>query len=484
MSKKQKIRQKILWIEVLLISACLLLYGIDFLLGDGDGIIDQLSFNPLLFFLIWQTVLLPIFLMTSQREKIVGLGVFLFSVIFCLFIVEFFLDVVLAKSSSTVIESHGNQVIYSRYDSIYFKNYLPNRSFVTHLKEGEVLISILNRINSQGIRGPEIGAKKEREQRTILLGDSFLQSDEVTYEQSIGQQLELLLGDSSRVIQHGQPSWSPLLEFNWLLRKTPILHPDRLVLFLYYNDFFHGNSVGDAGYTPYARFDAKGYPQSFVFDDVNTPKRRNLWTHFLERMSYLSIWRRGLDVYRRYVLHQQIPASEMTTLLTMSAQDFEGQTISAYERSNLYFNKILGKLSVLRDTTIWDQATRKRVALTEHYLERMHHYLKHRNIELVIALIPSPWQLSDENKAGKKFYDLTDYQFPRGGLEQVLETFCQQNQIPFCPLYPAFKAFDAQDTSPLYYDQDGHWTPRGHRLAAETLAHFFNTLSPKPNGVE
>ena len=50
--------------------------------------------------------------------------------------------------------------------------------------------------------------------------------------------------------------------------------------------------------------------------------------------------------------------------------------------------------------------------------------------------------------------------------------FCSSRNIPTVDLLPAFDEARKEGRS-LFYSWDGHWTPEGHRLAAETLARFF-----------
>ncbi len=49
-----------------------------------------------------------------------------------------------------------------------------------------------------------------------------------------------------------------------------------------------------------------------------------------------------------------------------------------------------------------------------------------------------------------------------------------EQHAPTLDLTPALRAADGEP--PLYYAQDGHWTPRGHRVAAEEAAPFLAEL--------
>lgn len=55
------------------------------------------------------------------------------------------------------------------------------------------------------------------------------------------------------------------------------------------------------------------------------------------------------------------------------------------------------------------------------------------------------------------------------GPERRVLDWCARNDVPCVPLSPAFRG--ARDESPpLHWHFDGHWTPAGHTLAAQTMA--------------
>lgn len=460
-----------LWIaEALLILFCLSIILFDFVLGNGDGIIDKFNLNALTIFLIGQTFILVLFGFSSQRKFIANTSIFVCSLLLCFFLMErLILSFPTSVSKTTHIKNIGPNKIFSKYDPTYFKNYLPNAEFITYVSELDTTYSILNSINSQGIRGKEIEKKKQGEHRILLLGDSFLQSDEVAFEHTIGQQLEQLLPDSISVFQHGQPSWSPLLELNWLMKKNKTLDADQVVLFLYDNDFLVGNSVGDTGYTPYARFDKQGFPERFDFSAIEKNENRNAWTHFVERIYNSNSLRWIRSLWLKKQLHQTFPNNKITETLNIPETEFHPLTLRYNLENDFLATRIAGLLAVCRDTSIWDQDTRQRVALSEHYLSLMHQWSLEKGIELTIALIPNPWQFKGENEETKNYYGLKNIVLPRSGLEQRLQYFCKQKQIPFCSFYTGFQKNEMDKNEMLYFPFDTHWTPRGHELAAQIL---------------
>jgi hypothetical protein len=64
---------------------------------------------------------------------------------------------------------------------------------------------------------------------------------------------------------------------------------------------------------------------------------------------------------------------------------------------------------------------------------------------------------------------MRDVEWDLNGPERRVLSWCALNDVRCVPLSPAFVA--AREASPrLHWHFDGHWTPAGHALAAETMA--------------
>ncbi len=116
---------------------------------------------------------------------------------------------VFAKETLSAIESGG----YLRDDSLFWKN--------TPLK-GD--------INSSGLRGPQIGLK--RNIRIICIGDSCTFGAGIPYEDTYPNKLELLLKDlklDAEVINAGVPNYSSLQGLRFFERDLLKLKPDIVI---------------------------------------------------------------------------------------------------------------------------------------------------------------------------------------------------------------------------------------------------------------
>lgn len=99
------------------------------------------------------------------------------------------------------------------------------------------------RVNSHGLRGPEIAAKDPHEFRVFLLGDSLTFGHGVAEEDTIGAHLERelgerapLVGGSYRVINGGHQGFATHQEVDMLHELGETLQPDLVLLLWLWND--------------------------------------------------------------------------------------------------------------------------------------------------------------------------------------------------------------------------------------------------------
>ncbi len=468
MSAKRKLFSKIFGsLFLLLFLLAIGVFSIDLIFGDGDGIMHKYHLNPLSIVFVNFVVVFPMLLIISKKNNLSNLGLIMFFTLLTLLVAEFAFRLLPKKNATQTINTCG-KALYSKYDTVFFKNYLPNTSFDIQMCPVDGGQKVENRINSLAIRGPEIG--KKNRQRIILVGDSYMQSKGMSFENTIGQKLEGLLEDTVEVIQHGNPSWSPLLEMNWILKTGMYLQPDKVILFIYYNDFFTGNSVGDEGYTSFCVFDENGLPAKFKFDtDKNWSKNLMLEDFVLNinksRLIGFLKWNLRNKRFRK-----NFDSTDTKSILSMDEDDFQSLKIQKKTEGEMMESKRWGILSMLRPFGKWDDATLQTGRITLDYLKSLNQYLNENEVEFELCLIPNPWQFEDENIYGKMGYGFEDYTFPKGGVETFLSEFCEEQKIPFISLYNAFSEFKKTSELKLYFPNDGHWDAAGHQVAAETIA--------------
>jgi lysophospholipase L1-like esterase len=97
-------------------------------------------------------------------------------------------------------------------------------------------------INSDGLRGPEVGVKTPGELRILSLGESSTFAAQMPYEQCYSSRLEQLLNSASppgqvRVLNAGVPGYTLFQGVQFLTHRGLRLQPDIVLLYFGFNDF-------------------------------------------------------------------------------------------------------------------------------------------------------------------------------------------------------------------------------------------------------
>ncbi len=380
----------------------------------------------------------------------------LFALLLMLMLVEAVLQIQKYFSGSTIRSENGLDPVKTG-DSLFFKDYIPYAKFYRDPTKGDEFTRVYNTYNSIGIRGEEIPDKKPGEKRILLIGDSFIEAEEIELSATVGEQLDSLLPENYKVIQHGVSSWAPLLYLNWILKKGLTLDIDEVIIFLFPNDFYsiEANQGSDSDYTQYCVFDSKGLPEYF---DFNRP---------IKEITKSLIERSALYKLLVNAAINQLSQQELNELLEENSNEFQ-KRYASYNHG-LLSEIIKDDVKLARDTSLWDSELRDRVQLTLNYLEKTKEVLSKNGVKLSIARIPSGWNFSDETKLGRWHYGFKNCVLPMGGLDQKIEAFCIQNGIPFINLFQELAERKKQTGKLFYLQSDGHWNTNGHRAVAEIL---------------
>lgn len=320
-------------------------------------------------------------------------------------------------------------------------DYRPGVHFTTRPFPGDTFTPVQNQINTFGIRGPAPTPK--RHPRILLLGDSFVQADEVSYRQSFTHLLNLHFADRLDFVSHGMVSWSPTPEFSWLHHKGLALDPDAVVLFLCLNDFYRQQVFHqtDAVYRRQAIY------QDRIPIAYNLPQQSRAKT-LLDNIALARL------IYRGY----------RTLQLQLSPPDQQTPTIP---------NEII---HLSHPNTHWPDDLRANVETTLQVVLDIAAHLHSNNIDLHITLVPSGFSWPDEILLGKQhpLYGWpADFSISQQGLENHVREVLDTNSIPFIDLHAPFDDKKSQQQILLFNEVDGHWKESGHRVVFETLRDYF-----------
>jgi hypothetical protein len=330
-------------------------------------------------------------------------------------------------------------------DTLTHHDYRPGVTFVTRPSGADHFPPAENSINALGLRGPLPGAKTRT--RVLLVGDSFVQADEVLWEQTLTARLNQRLGARFEFLAHGIPSWAPTTEFSWIYHRGLALRPDRVVLFLCVNDFFRDGAFHDT--------DAI-YRRQAVYQGVVPVRYRlpqpGVVVGVLQRSALYQLLRSGLHRWR----------------------DWRDATRPADNDSRPTIRGEIAWFS--RSAADWPTDLRDNVDQTTTVVVSLYQYLDDRGVAMSACLVPSGFAWADEVRAGKEhplYRWAADSCVSQQGLEGYLRQHCRNAGITWIDLQAAFEQAKAASPELLFNPLEGHWTAAGHAAAAAALEAFL-----------
>jgi hypothetical protein len=365
----------------------------------------------------------------------------------------------------------------------FHHDYRPSQEFIRYPSNLDEFLPIHNRINSLRIRGPEILNKQTS--RVILLGDSFLEAEEVEEELMCGNLLNKKFINDYEFIQKGISSWSPLLELNWLLKVGFSLEPDHIVLFLVPNDFWSlPYSRCDASYDKVTRYDNKGDPVAFEVEETENRssfvKQLNKLQMFkLVRNLYISI--KGLNKrfnFRVNPDYTQLTQEELNEFLEISPNNIRENLNERLDHNNPIKTQVIEFICLSRPRELWDKKTKNTVELSMQFLQSIKDHCITRNVDLSIVYVPFGWNIDlKECSIARKHFHMENTIIPLGGIEERIKEFCKINEVEYLDF---FKYIENRGSNHrLYYKSDPHWNPHGHRQVANFLEIKFSNSNGK-----
>lgn len=309
----------------------------------------------------------------------------------------------------------------------------------------------------------------------LLIGDSFVQADEMKYAQRVGAHLQKLTGLS--VLSHGFSSWAPAIVSNWL--RSHSLRAGQMVLyFVVVNDFTPGYIYNNLGYhdMAYGTVDVDGQSLlKFVPPNSSVPTVAPPIGYSPRiRSFFASRWDSLQNPYKE---SEQKPGYEL----------IDASFVDGFEKCDAFTAKInslpVKSLTVFdyivfsQDRRCWPVAHKKTVASAVEDIKKAKTYLDGAGASLHVFLIPPGWSFPGENVLGKATddYRLTPTSLvSQRGLAEALMTDLGSSGIGFTDLEPIIFHMKKSDSENWYFPVDGHWTPHTHEQIATFLVECGN----------
>ncbi len=302
------------------------------------------------------------------------------------------------------------------------------------------------RINALGLRADrEHGRKAPKTFRMLFLGDSFTMGVGVeqseTYGQLLarrlssgGQRLSQSLWPTFEAINAGVPGYNTQQAVTYLRESGLALEPDLVVL-----GFYIGNDVAENYAAPSISVQ-DGYLQSGVptYGVLPAPLRRYLALH---SHLYQLLW-----PYQRRLVDRSLwvrkERQRLQRRLAIYAPALDNRQAEA----------------------LWG-ATQRQVAA-------MAKVTRERGLPLVLVVIPEMVQV-DRQRWQSLIQPVASsgVTYRLSWPNQRLVALCRELDLPVLDLLPVFA--QAAPGEPLYIELDGHWTRRGHAVAASAIEAFL-----------
>ena len=267
--------------------------------------------------------------------------------------------------------------------------------------------------------------------KVVFLGDSFAWGWGVSEGELFSDILQDMLGPRYNVINLGMNTFGTVQERIQLEREVLPMKPEMVGLLMYSNDF-EDNLNGRENTRPYCEQDESG---RIVLKNFPITNPIGSSYRSISRMSYALTYLR----YYHGCFRETVDA--MKRRLKRRFRDHGEQA---------------ARIRTGEPAKKTHPFTKKEVAVFDSMLADMQRLCEENGIRFFLVYVPTADNIADE--------------IPEHDYVGVVEEVCRGRGLRWVNLIPALKPqITGTEGEPVYFHGDLHWTPLGHRLAAEVL---------------
>ena len=327
----------------------------------------------------------------------------------------------------------------------------------TMSSEGD--FNIPYRTNNRGMRGPQDYeyAKPDGVYRIAVMGDSFTFGVGVEVGQEYSSLLQKKLDEATpgkyEVLNFGVSSYSPVAELVYFKKEVLKYKPDLMVLALDLGDvmddyFYEKNLVYDkngeiAGCDPFMK---NGRPDIWAI-----AKQNSMILTMLDEKGFQSIRKMKAIGLGRYLENKREHVRNKSFL-------FMEPDLDNVEFDRFIFSREGKDLAIVRRH--WQR--------TAKYLAMIKKMADANGVDFLLTSYPCGQDVGESQWAKGREY----WGFEAGRVYDpsfafsLLKSFARENNIDFVSLLQPMRR---NKDKTLYYNNDGHFTPEGQKIVAETL---------------
>ncbi len=311
----------------------------------------------------------------------------------------------------------------------------------------------IQRVNTLGLRGPDIQPSKQPDTyRILMLGDSFTMGKGVGDHETFSVFLEEYLNGKStikndmtiEVLNAGVDSYAPILSFLQLKKIAIPLEPNLVVLNLDMSDL-----IQEVAYRNTATYGSDAHIVGIAGREVGPVGKKFL-----------------VPVLRNWIDKNLY----MTRLVLFYVDKWTTRSNDLTIRNTV----LLANLELLKHTLSDDTADR-----TEQWqnifdsILNIKKYCSTHGMNFLLTIYPWGHQVNErEWVPGRREYIPENAVISDKSIH-TLQDFVVRNNIDLLNTFPGFRAYSGPP--PLYFDYDMHWTDAGHKLMARELGLFIET---------
>lgn len=340
-----------------------------------------------------------------------------------------------------VIETRGCRTQNQRYHH----ELVPNTVCRSRYSEWETVF----KVNNLGFRDePMTVEKPEGVFRILLLGDSFIEGEGVNLEQTAAQVLERkltdIVGRPVEVVNMGVMSYSPIIYRRVIEDKGLPLNPDLVIVAVdmsdFQNDYAYSKDLDENGNFRNILFQQKMGEPHVVLPGVGSQVKFWLRTH---SVLYTEIADRIKRLIRK-VKHIPEP-----TVFKVDDPLSDPHFATRSEENALA-------------PEMWEQFGRSMLEINN--------LLKEARVPWLTVIYPYGHQTApDEWKRGRLRNGFEEGRIYPAKAAETLVEFGEKHGFRVINLVDKFRRVGAGTLDPLYYVDDGHFTPLGHKVLAEGI---------------
>jgi hypothetical protein len=299
--------------------------------------------------------------------------------------------------------------------------------------------------------------------RIFLIGDSFIQAEELNIEDRFEHRLRK---EGYEVIAFGFSSWNSK-QFNAIVKSLDLREGDEVFVFSMSND-----------YTP-------NYSRSTIKTTLNVEKdgeaileTRSLSKRIKDSSLILNTFSRAKGRLVSYVTGR-VDDSHRSTAVSVSHTSKNWKDCSTLPKKSQVASALVHDYLVLsKHNSCWNKNIRDSVDLNIKLLKEAELITNSKGGHFNLALISAGWAFPNQNTIGRKS---KTYNIPENvTVSQIgLVDKIEDEGLTVISLEDILRPSASEGTNSLYFPVDGHFTPRAHEIIGDFLIEYLDQRIPK-----